>query len=473
MHRIVVLLTLGRRLAPAPTLAISVLVILMVGCASTAPLQLRVEQQEAIIASLREDNARFQESYYQIKEILDSESAEKGQRLLSLQQELEKSQHLKSQRERELADELNLVKLQYKAFQEEAGERQRVTESALARLQHELGESLATRDAALTQLQAVETDLAEVRQSSEALSKELAAVRGELEASQAGLATLTREHETLSQSYQAEQVARQRLEGELETARAERGQALEQVTEVDRQLQAANERAEAATREIEAVRAELTSLRAEDEKLRAELTSAGTARQELVRSAEQLGRLESQLAQLNEDKTGLEARLKESQDQVGTLRALIPPAPADDAELTRAAGRMAQLMEGHADAAAVKAMVDERGLRIILPSDFLFESGSTLLAERAQPVLDRIGELLAGLGGRPIRIEGHTDNQPVRDLPFADNWGLGFSRADRVRDYLMRAGRLDAARVQTLTRAHHDPLAGMPRRVEVVVAPQR
>ena len=443
------------------------------GCAAwEQPFQDRIARQDALIARLREDNAKFQANYYQIKELLDSQTSDTNQRLIALQRELDQSRNLKSRRERELEDELNLVRLQFDAYQAESTERQRVTDSRLTRLHKELRETSDGRDEALGRLADLENrldaqqeradllegQLDEQRRSAETLAAEATRLRSELEEARAAaddaarlrdtlgareesLSELEAENESLSRSLQEERDRRARAQSALEEAAAGRDQAMEEVAEADRRL----------------------------ETLREELASGASAREELAAAAEQLGRLETRLDRLGEENESLEARVSELQSQLESALQRIPTPPGEDAELVRAAGRLRQGMEGIEPTGAVRVRLDGRGLRVILPAGLLFDPGSTLLAERAGPVLDRIGDLVGGLDGRPIRIEGHTGDRTDPDLPFADNWGLGFSRADRVREYLLRTGRVGGDRVMTLTRAHHDPLDETPHRVEIVV----
>lgn len=83
------------------------------------------------------------------------------------------------------------------------------------------------------------------------------------------------------------------------------------------------------------------------------------------------------------------------------------------------------------------------------------------------------------MGERPVSVVGHTDNQAPQDLPYADNWTLGFARADRVREFLMRDGGVEAGRLTALSRAQYEPLTSnetaegrkQNRRVEIDQAP--
>ena len=66
-----------------------------------------------------------------------------------------------------------------------------------------------------------------------------------------------------------------------------------------------------------------------------------------------------------------------------------------------------------------------------LSDGFLFESGNDALEERARRVVAR---LAAELRGRAldVRVEGHTDDRPIRTARFRSNWDLSTARATAV-----------------------------------------
>lgn len=77
-------------------------------------------------------------------------------------------------------------------------------------------------------------------------------------------------------------------------------------------------------------------------------------------------------------------------------------------------------------------------LEIELASELLFTSGSAELQARSLPALREIASVIAELG-KPVRIEGHTDNVPLSGGRFASNWHLSAARAASVADQLVVA----------------------------------
>jgi chemotaxis protein MotB len=66
-----------------------------------------------------------------------------------------------------------------------------------------------------------------------------------------------------------------------------------------------------------------------------------------------------------------------------------------------------------------------------LPELVLFESGAAALRAEALPFLRALAEVLIELD-RQIKVQGHTDNVPIRTAQFPSNWELSAIRAVMV-----------------------------------------
>ncbi|MBW7931421.1 MAG: flagellar motor protein MotD [Gammaproteobacteria bacterium] len=95
---------------------------------------------------------------------------------------------------------------------------------------------------------------------------------------------------------------------------------------------------------------------------------------------------------------------------------------ADQVELA-----MAELIEKNLVTVTRKPLWVE----VEIKTDILFPSGSAQIQPEAVDILGRIASILEPLGS-PIRVEGHTDNQPIRTLQFPSNWELSAARAGRI-----------------------------------------
>ncbi|RJQ46084.1 MAG: chemotaxis protein MotB [Nitrospiraceae bacterium] len=119
---------------------------------------------------------------------------------------------------------------------------------------------------------------------------------------------------------------------------------------------------------------------------------------------------------------------------------------------------------------------DRRGITISVLDKLFFESGSADLRTDSQDVLDAIAKTLNTFPNI-IRIEGHTDNIPIRNNAFSSNWELSSSRAIQVAKYFIDAHSVKPGRIAALGYAEYKPVApndtpqgrGKNRRVDIVI----
>jgi chemotaxis protein MotB len=70
-------------------------------------------------------------------------------------------------------------------------------------------------------------------------------------------------------------------------------------------------------------------------------------------------------------------------------------------------------------------------VEVQIKTDILFPSGSAEIQPAAVDVLERLATILVQRP-YPIRVEGHTDNRPIRTAQFPSNWELSAARAARI-----------------------------------------
>jgi chemotaxis protein MotB len=109
--------------------------------------------------------------------------------------------------------------------------------------------------------------------------------------------------------------------------------------------------------------------------------------------------------------------------------------------------------------------------------DALFEPSTLVFLKPAQARLRQIADILAQYPGYQLRVEGHTDNQPVRDMPFPDNLALSSQRANNVLRFLQEAAKLPQKQTRATGCADSEPVASNDtpegrqrnRRVEIIL----
>jgi chemotaxis protein MotB len=99
------------------------------------------------------------------------------------------------------------------------------------------------------------------------------------------------------------------------------------------------------------------------------------------------------------------------------------------------------------------------GFKAVVPNPVLFESGDASLNKAVYAVLDGI-IAIAKQGDLSIRIEGHTDNVPIRTEDCPSNWELSTMRAVNILRYLQNNGGMPSSRLAAVGFAEHHPVAG-------------
>lgn len=86
--------------------------------------------------------------------------------------------------------------------------------------------------------------------------------------------------------------------------------------------------------------------------------------------------------------------------------------------------------------ATVVIKSDNRGVIIQLRENILFESGKAEIIDKSKPVLNSINGLIATFPNDVV-IEGHTDNIPISNYEYKNNWQLSSARALNVLEYFI------------------------------------
>jgi len=116
-------------------------------------------------------------------------------------------------------------------------------------------------------------------------------------------------------------------------------------------------------------------------------------------------------------------------------------------------------------------------ITVRVPGDVLFASGKVDLKASAKTTLAQVARVLkSDYAGKDVRVEGHTDSDPIRKSKWKDNLELSSQRAMAVARYLASQG-VDDERLAAVGRGEHHPRASnssaagkaQNRRVEIIV----
>jgi len=115
---------------------------------------------------------------------------------------------------------------------------------------------------------------------------------------------------------------------------------------------------------------------------------------------------------------------------------------------------------------AMQVLIDQDMIRVQrapswveveIKTDILFPSGSAEIETAAVEILESLAAILAERP-YPIRIEGHTDNRPIKTAQFPSNWELSAARASRIVRLFEQRG-ITASRMVVAGMGENQPLA--------------
>jgi chemotaxis protein MotB len=123
----------------------------------------------------------------------------------------------------------------------------------------------------------------------------------------------------------------------------------------------------------------------------------------------------------------------------------------------------------------ISTEIGERGLVISVKDTILFLPGAVTLAPSARELITSVAAILAKMPNS-IRIEGHTEDQPIHTERYFSNWELSTARATNVLQYFIQDGikpsRLCAAgygEFKPLVQNTSEHNRGLNRRVDIVL----
>ncbi|WP_202942263.1 flagellar motor protein MotB [Alteromonas macleodii] len=164
----------------------------------------------------------------------------------------------------------------------------------------------------------------------------------------------------------------------------------------------------------------------------------------------------------NEDSAG--GRQKQRGEQRGGQSQQTATESSSSAEQSTDQSQMAELMKKVAQQLEKQILdgsveMESLGqqLTIRIRENGSFSAGSAFLQPQFQPVLRKIGTLLADVPGE-IEISGHSDGQHIANELYRSNWDLSAQRAVAVAEAMRTAPGFDESRMSVVGKADTDPI---------------
>lgn len=159
----------------------------------------------------------------------------------------------------------------------------------------------------------------------------------------------------------------------------------------------------------------------------------------------------------------------------------VPEAPeSGPGELETLAAQVRAALEKTGFGGRFELVPGEDSLVVRFPDTVLFDSGQAELRPDSLPALDAVAEVLRQVPNR-VRVEGHTDTDPISNFRFPSNWELSTARAGRVVRYFVDTYGLDPRRFESAGLGEYRPVAPNDtpenkqknRRVDIVILSSR
>jgi chemotaxis protein MotB len=265
------------------------------------------------------------------------------------------------------------------------------------------------------------------------------------------------------QKYKAAVADTQKAMQETQTAKQDAQTQRQRAESLEQQLRESNARGEAAEKraselsqrlaELEGAVSAATADASRQRELAAQLTKTReTLESERAAAAAEADRQRELAAKLEAEKTALQKRSAEYESLASSL----------DSEIKAGRIQVSELQ------GKVTVRMAER---------VLFPSGSATVSREGRGTLAKIADAFKTVKGRIIRVEGHTDNVPIKTPRFQSNWDLSAARAISVVRILQENG-VDPALLGAAGYGEYQPIAtnttaggrAQNRRIEISLA---
>jgi chemotaxis protein MotB len=236
----------------------------------------------------------------------------------------------------------------------------------------------------------------------------------------------------------------------------------------------------------------------------------------MLSTDERVGELESERAAAQKTASAQKDRADVAEKSLDTAQKARDAAQkalaAAQVAQTELAGKAAENEQKAKEADALKAKLDaavEKGtgsvssegdeIHLQLVDKVLFKLNDDQLTDKGKQVIDKVAAALKEIPDKQIWVQGHTDDQPIFNVPakaptpppkkgakpvaaaapaprFATNWELSAARALNVVHYLQDVAKLDPTRLAALAFGQYHPVSktnkAANRRIEIVLYPK-
>ncbi len=165
-------------------------------------------------------------------------------------------------------------------------------------------------------------------------------------------------------------------------------------------------------------------------------------------------------------------------DFPATMPSPVIPSKIEDQQMEALQEEINGLVDSEGLKGNVAVTMQERGIVVTINEKILFKSGSAIIEPNDQDTVIKIGkDILSKIPNKHIRVEGHTDNIPMKSALYASNWELSSARAINVLKLLVDKGGINPKMIAPVPYGEYSPLVpnttdanrAKNRRVDIVI----
>jgi chemotaxis protein MotB len=305
----------------------------------------------------------------------------------------------------------------------------------VAQLSTELQGSISVRDRLQQSLAAMTGDRDRLTESLNTMTQELEVDREKFRVQLATLQSLKNDIEALKKVRATLETKVSSLAATLEKNKADLTAARNRNKALEAKLNTASERTALAQKEITKSAKSLKNEQALSEKARARVALLN----------QQIAALRQQLARISSALEASEAKARSQNVQIINLGSRLNEALANKVE--ELARFRSEFFGKLRDALGNTKGVRVEGDRFVFQSEVLFPSGSSSMFGAGQNQISQLAGTLKDIAARIpkdvdwiLRVDGHTDDRPIKTAQFPSNWELSSARAIAVVKQLIAQG---------------------------------
>jgi chemotaxis protein MotB len=161
-----------------------------------------------------------------------------------------------------------------------------------------------------------------------------------------------------------------------------------------------------------------------------------------------------------------------------TMPSPVIPSKLEDQQMEALQEEISGLVDKEGLKGNISVAVQDRGIVITFNEKILFKSGSAVIEKTYEDTVLKIGkDILGKIPDKHIRVEGHTDNVPMKSALYASNWELSAARAINVLKLLVDKCGINPKMITPVPCGEYTPLVSNTtdanraknRRVDIVI----